>query len=110
MNSRLSGQCLYQIGPCICCSLLLENIDQTLLNELLGPMHYKSGVPCVYNGHEVLNWNIDQTLMNSLHGLLNCEIGGLHFVLFQQSIYLVSLNKHVTPILQCIDQCMSFIP
>ena len=31
--------------------VLHENIDQTLLNKLHGPMHYKIGVTCVYNGH-----------------------------------------------------------
>jgi len=36
--------------------------------------------------------NIDQTLVNSLHRLLNCEIGGLRFVvLLQQSIEHVSI-------------------
>jgi len=30
---------------------LHENIDLTLLNKLHGPMHYKIGVTCVYNGH-----------------------------------------------------------
>ena len=31
--------------------LLYENIDQIFPNELQGPMHYKIGVTCVYNGH-----------------------------------------------------------
>jgi len=31
--------------------LLYENIDQILTNKLHGPMHYKIGVTCVYNGH-----------------------------------------------------------
>jgi len=31
--------------------LIYENIDQILLNKLHGPMHYKIGVICVYNGH-----------------------------------------------------------
>jgi len=30
---------------------LYENIDRTLLNKLHGPMRYKIGVTCVYNGH-----------------------------------------------------------
>jgi len=29
----------------------------------------------------VLYRNIDQTLVNSLHGLLDCEIGGLDYVI-----------------------------
>ena len=34
--------------------ILNENIDQIfpqLPNKLHGPMHYKVGVTCVYNGH-----------------------------------------------------------
>ena len=31
--------------------LVYENIDQTLLNKLHGPMYYKIGVTRVYNGH-----------------------------------------------------------
>jgi len=31
--------------------ILYENIDQILPNKLHGPMHYKIGVTCVYNGH-----------------------------------------------------------
>ena len=31
--------------------VLYTNIDQTLPNKLHGPMHYKIGVTCVYNGH-----------------------------------------------------------
>ena len=31
--------------------VLHENIDQTLLNKLHGPMHYKIDVTCVYNRH-----------------------------------------------------------
>ena len=30
--------------------ILYENIDQILTNKLHGPMHYKIGVTCVYNG------------------------------------------------------------
>jgi len=30
---------------------LYKNIDQILTNKLHGPMHYKIGVTCVYNGH-----------------------------------------------------------
>jgi len=29
------------------------NIDQKLGNKLNGPMPYKIGVTCLYNGHEV---------------------------------------------------------
>jgi len=32
-------------------SVLYTNIDQTLANKLHGPMHYKIGVTCIYNGH-----------------------------------------------------------
>jgi len=28
-----------------------ENIDQILPNKIHGPMQYKVGVTCVYNGH-----------------------------------------------------------
>ena len=35
----------------IFCIILQENIDQTLLNKLYRPMHYKVGVTCVYKGH-----------------------------------------------------------
>ena len=31
--------------------LLYENIDQIQPNKLHGPMYYKVGVTCVYNGH-----------------------------------------------------------
>jgi len=31
--------------------ILYENIDQIVLIKLHGPMHYKIGVICVYNGH-----------------------------------------------------------
>jgi len=31
--------------------MLHFNIDQKLQNKLHGPMHYKIGVTCVYNGH-----------------------------------------------------------
>ena len=31
--------------------VLYENIDQILPNKLHGPMHYKIGITCVYNGH-----------------------------------------------------------
>ena len=31
--------------------LLYENIDRIPPNKLHGPMHYKIGVTCVYNGH-----------------------------------------------------------
>jgi len=31
--------------------ILYTNIDLTLLNKLQGPMHYKIGGTCVYNGH-----------------------------------------------------------
>jgi len=35
-----------------CSTLVLyTNSDQTLPNKLHGPMHYKLGVTCVYNGH-----------------------------------------------------------
>ena len=54
---------------------------------------------------KVLYENIDQTLMNSLHSLVNFEIGGLYCLVIQQSIYLVSLNTHVTPSLWCISSC-----
>jgi len=30
---------------------LFTNIDLKLRNKLHGPMHYKIGVTCVYNGH-----------------------------------------------------------
>jgi len=33
--------------------VLYENIDQTLPNKLDGPMHYKIGVTCVYNGYTI---------------------------------------------------------
>ena len=29
----------------------IENIDQILPNKLHGPMYYKLGVTCVFNGH-----------------------------------------------------------
>jgi len=32
---------------------LYENIDQTLLNKLHGPIHYTIGARCVHNGHEL---------------------------------------------------------
>jgi len=32
---------------------LYTNIDLKLQNILHGPMHYKIGVTCVYNGHEI---------------------------------------------------------
>jgi len=32
-------------------SYCMKNIDQILPNKLHGPMHYKIGPPCVYNGH-----------------------------------------------------------
>ena len=31
--------------------VLHMNIDQTLSNKSHGPMHYKIGVTCVFNGH-----------------------------------------------------------
>jgi len=31
--------------------VLYENMGQILQNKLHGPMHYKIGVTCVYNGH-----------------------------------------------------------
>jgi len=31
--------------------VLYENFDQILLNKLHGPMHYKTSVTSVYNGH-----------------------------------------------------------
>jgi len=31
--------------------VLYENIDQILRNKLHGPLHFKIGVTCVYNGH-----------------------------------------------------------
>jgi len=31
--------------------LLYTNIDLKLWNKSHGPMHYKIGVTCVYNGH-----------------------------------------------------------
>jgi len=31
--------------------VLYMNIDQKLRNKLNGPMHYKTGVTCVLNGH-----------------------------------------------------------
>jgi len=31
--------------------LLYTNIDLKLQNKLHGPMHYKIGVTCVYNGY-----------------------------------------------------------
>ena len=33
--------------------VLDTDIDLKLRNKLHGPMHYKIGVTCVYNGHEV---------------------------------------------------------
>jgi len=33
--------------------VLYENIDQILQNKLHGPMHYKIGVTCVYNGYVI---------------------------------------------------------
>ena len=29
------------------------NIEQKLQNKLHGPMHYKTGVICVFNGHKI---------------------------------------------------------
>jgi len=57
--------------------VLNENIDQTLLNKLHGPIHYKIGVTCVCIQwtHVVLNENIDQTLLNKLHGPIHYKIG-----------------------------------
>ena len=49
----------YIKGSCFvisCFYLLLvvyENMGQILPNKLHGPMHYKIGVTCVYNGHMV---------------------------------------------------------
>jgi len=42
----------------------------------------------------ILHGNIDQILKDSLQGLLSCEIGGLDFMLLQQttSIYLLSIE------------------
>jgi len=33
--------------------MLYTNIDQKLRNKLHGPMHYKIGVKCIFNGHEM---------------------------------------------------------
>ena len=33
--------------------ILYTNVDQKLWNKLYGPMHYKIGVTCVFNGHVV---------------------------------------------------------
>jgi len=33
--------------------VLYTNIDQKLRNKSHGPMHYKIGVTCVYNGHKI---------------------------------------------------------
>ena len=71
------------------------NIDLKLPIILHGPIYYKIGVTCVYNGHVIYNLmyyhdsllhppianfsnvllygNIDQTLVQSLHRLLSCE-------------------------------------
>jgi len=32
---------------------LFTNIDLKLWNKSLGPMHYKIGVTCVFNGHKI---------------------------------------------------------
>ena len=39
----------YSVQPLI----LYENIDQKLQIKLHGPMHYKIGDTCVYNGHMI---------------------------------------------------------
>jgi len=33
--------------------ILYMNIDHKLSNKLHGPMHYKIGVTCVYNGNKI---------------------------------------------------------
>ena len=40
---------------CFLCLLLHENIDRSLLNKLYGPLHYKIGGTCVYNGQVFYN-------------------------------------------------------
>jgi len=40
-----------QIGLVFTVDILYEDIDQILRNKLHGPMHYKIGVTCLYNGH-----------------------------------------------------------
>jgi len=37
--------------PVAILQVLYENIDKIIPNKLHGPMHYKIGVTCVYNGH-----------------------------------------------------------
>ena len=34
-------------------NILYTRIDLKLWNKLHGPMHYKLGVTCLYNGHEI---------------------------------------------------------
>jgi len=47
--TRLNARCL--TITYITCRILYTNIDLKLRNKSHGPMHYKIGVTCVYNGH-----------------------------------------------------------
>ena len=48
-SSKFSSPCFQEEQP----SVLYMNIDQKLWNKLHGPMHYKTGVTCVYSGHGI---------------------------------------------------------
>ena len=65
-------------------SILHTNIDLKLRNILHGPMHYKIGVACLFNGHIFftlsLRCNNDSLIhlyQSSTGGVMNSQVSGV---------------------------------
>ena len=97
--------------------VLYTNIDLNLRNKLHGPMHYKKGVTCVYNGHEIYTLllqhnNLIHLFQNSADRIMNLRVSGqcsyaiiLCCLINNMISYfkIMSWNVHVSQVLQWWD-------
>ena len=82
-------------------------MDLKLRNKLHGPMHYKIGVTCVFNGHEILCCNTTSLIHpfhNSTVRVTNSRVSGqcLYIILFTEAsfIWLKYKDNHYHQLLQ----------
>jgi len=92
--------------------LLYENIDQILPNKLHGPMHYKIGVTCVYNGQSNPHISQCNSLCNEFTSVWSYTIAGVDIlfseinvkVIHWSSLYSLYYNGKVfVPEAMCVN-------
>ena len=92
--------------------LLYDNIDQILPNKLHGPMHYKIGVTCVYNGQSNPHISQCNSLCNEFTSVWSYTIAGVDIlfseinvkVIHWSSLYSLYYNGKVfVPEAMCVN-------